>query len=223
MKITAEQLRAYSPNLSPERSFLLADLMNKICPLYKINSFDIFHDFIANVVHECSHFENYTENLNYSVDALIKKFGRHRISLADANKYGRITGKQKADQQAIANTIYGGRWGRLNLGNIKPYDGWFFRGSGAIQNTGRAMFTKFCQYMGRVHNMSKTPEQMAELLRTDDFFAIHNACWVFSIEKKLNDEAERDEIARIRREINGGEFGLQEVIALTKKAEAIFK
>lgn len=80
------------------------------------------------------------ENLNYSVSGLLKSFGRHRISAADARKYGR-SGPRKADQVAIANIIYGGKWGRDNLGNTEPGDGWRFRGGGLPQTTGRRNFT----------------------------------------------------------------------------------
>lgn len=83
------------------------------------------------------------ESLNYSVDALISKFSRDRISIEDARRYGRndATG-QKANQQAIANCIYGGAWGLKNLGNTQPNDGWWFRGRSWPQLTGRANYTK---------------------------------------------------------------------------------
>lgn len=82
------------------------------------------------------------ENLNYSVDGLLKTFGRHRISEADARRYGRAGGRP-ANQEAIANIIYGGEWGRVNLGNTQPGDGWRFRGGGLAQITGRANYGKF--------------------------------------------------------------------------------
>jgi putative chitinase len=95
------------------------------------------------------------ENLNYSVQALIKKFGRHRISVAEAEKYGRKGGRP-ADQRAIANTIYGGEWGRDNLGNTEPDDGWLFRGGGLAQITGRTNFTKF--------GMASDPDRSGDLI-----------------------------------------------------------
>lgn len=82
------------------------------------------------------------ENLNYSVDGLLKTFGRHRISEADVRKYGR-SGLRPANQPAIANLIYGGEWGRENLGNTKPTDGWDMRGRGLVQITGRANYAKY--------------------------------------------------------------------------------
>lgn len=93
--------------------------------------------FLANVAVESSRLSTLVENLNYSVDALLSKFGRHRISESDARAYGRAPGRQ-ANQQAIANRIYGGDWGRKNLGNTQTGDGWLFRGQGALQSTGRA-------------------------------------------------------------------------------------
>lgn len=92
--------------------------------------------FLANVAVESGRLSSVVENLNYSVEALLSKFGRHRISEADAQAFGRAPGRQ-ANQQAIANAIYGGEWGRKNLGNTKPGDGWLFRGQGLLQTTGR--------------------------------------------------------------------------------------
>jgi putative chitinase len=94
--------------------------------------------FLANVGHESLGLKKTVENLNYRSSALISQFGRHRISIADANRYGRSAdGSRPANQEEIANCIYGGPWGRLNLGNTQPGDGWKFRGEGLLQYTGR--------------------------------------------------------------------------------------
>ena len=81
------------------------------------------------------------ESLNYSVDGLLKTFGRHRISEADARRYGRH-GSRPANQVAIANCVYGGEWGLENLGNTQPNDGWNLRGGGQAHTTGRRNFEK---------------------------------------------------------------------------------
>lgn len=86
-------------------------------------------------------YEPVSENLNYSVAALTSKFP-NRISVSDAQKYGR-SAMQPANQEAIANTIYGGSWGRENLGNTQPGDGWNYRGRGLTQITGRRNYAKF--------------------------------------------------------------------------------
>lgn len=82
------------------------------------------------------------ENMNYSVNGLLKTFGRHRISEADARRLGR-SGNRPADQPAIANIVYGGEWGRKNLGNTEPGDGWRFRGGSLPQITGRRNYSLF--------------------------------------------------------------------------------
>lgn len=86
-------------------------------------------------------YEPLSENLNYSFAALTSKFP-NRISVADAQKYGR-SATQPANQEAIANTIYGGNWGKENLGNTQPGDGWKYRGRGLTQITGRRNYANF--------------------------------------------------------------------------------
>lgn len=94
------------------------------------------------------------ESLNYSVDGLLKTFGRHRISEADARRLGRTTGRP-ADQQGIANVIYGGKWGANNLGNTQAGDGWAYRGRGLVQITGRANYAKY--------GLSASPDAASEI------------------------------------------------------------
>lgn len=98
---------------------------------------------IATAFHETGGtFNPGKESLNYSVSALKSKFSRERISLVDADKYGRKAG-QKANQSAIANLIYGGAWGLRQLGNRLIGDGWRFIGRGLVQLTGRRNYEIF--------------------------------------------------------------------------------
>lgn len=154
---------------------------------------------------ESAGYTRLSESLNYSVEGLLKTFGRHRISAADCERYGR-TPTRKADQEAIANRVYGGDWGRKNLGNTQPGDGWRFRGSGFKQNTGRA----------NIEETGFTPEQ----LRTDvvaaakaaaQFFAKHG-CIPF---------ARADDVPGLTKRINGGANGLPERVAATKAAKTV--
>lgn len=82
------------------------------------------------------------ENLNYSVEGLLSTFGRHRITEAEARLYGRAPGRP-ANKRGIANAIYGGEWGRKNLGNTQPNDGFDMRGRGLPMITGRGNYEKF--------------------------------------------------------------------------------
>lgn len=113
------------------------------------------------------------ENLNYSVTGLLKSFNRRRISDADARRLGRKPGDgalSAARQAEIANTIYGGPWGRENLGNTLPGDGALFLGRGYVQITGRTNYERAAAATGYplVGNPDLTmrPDIAAEILRS---------------------------------------------------------
>lgn len=150
--------------------------------------------FIAQLDHE-SGLKPISENLNYSTDSLIRMFGRHRISIEDAERYGRNT-YHKANQEMIANSIYGGKWGFDNLGNKDIGDGWKFRGRGFIQLTGRANY----KAMGYEVN----PDA---LLNEAD--ALIAALWYWN-NKGINRYADVDNIRGVTAAINGGYNGLED-------------
>lgn len=227
MLLSGEILKKLAPALSVEQALSYANLYNTICPVYGINTADIFHEFIANDIHESAGLTKFVEGLNYQYEALLKLFGRHRISAENAYNFGRIRLKngtiRPANQQAIANTIYGGAWGLANLGNKQQGDGWMFRGSGEMQITGRGNITKFATWYNKLKGTSYTPEQMADLLRTNKELSTHAACWIFSIEKKLNQAAINDKDLYIRTMINGGTFGMSNVLRITTLARQLIK
>ena len=150
-------------------------------------------------------FSTLVESLNYSVEGLRATFGPHRISDADCERYGRKPG-QPASQEAIANIVYGGDWGRRNLGNTEPGDGWRNRGSGVIQQTGRA----------NIEASGYTPEE----LRTDigkacdaaaDFFVSHGCIA----------PAKNDDVRGVTLKVNGGLMALPERIKRTQEAKGL--
>lgn len=165
-------------------------------------------DWLANVLHESAMLESLSENLNYSTDALISLFGRHRISIEDAQKYGR-NASHPANQRGVANSIYGGPWGRENLGNVHPDDGWDYRGAGLIQVTGRANFA----YLQKVTGLPLL--ENPDILRKPGPAAISVAiAWW---EGKIPDSVIGN-IPRTRKAVNGGNNGLAHVTDLTGKA-----
>lgn len=92
-----------------------------------------------------------TESLNYSPEGLVATFGRHRISEADAKRLGRKPGEGPLPmerQWQIGNILYGGDWGKTNLGNTEPDDGWNFRGRGMDHCTGRQNYLKTGEAIG---------------------------------------------------------------------------
>lgn len=137
-------------------------------------------EFLGTVYYESNYLSTLGENLNYTCDALLKRFSRKRISYADAMKYGRSQA-HPAYQEAIANCIYGGQWGKENLGNYLPGDGWHYRGQGAIQLTGRENWEKFGQYLQRP-DIGNNPG----MVHTSPLLACHTAGWFWSKLKNLN-------------------------------------
>lgn len=209
-----------APKMPPELAISVSDMLNTICPAYGIDSFDILHEFVANLLVESNEFTTLEENMNYAEGTLLKMF-RNRISKLEAFTYGR-NAHHKADKAAIANIIYGGDWGRKNLGNTMRDDGFRFRGSGPIQITGRRNVTAFTEFYNNKFNTDHTPEQMAELLRTDLRMGIHSACWFFAVAKDLEKLAINDEMRKIVERINGGFNGMDDRQRYYERAKARF-
>lgn len=164
-------------------------------------------DWLANILHESDMLETLSENLNYKTSALISRFGRHRISIEDSQRYGR-NADHPADQRAIANCIYGGAWGRENLGNIGPDDGWKYRGAGLIQATGLVNM-KFLEGITGLPLVANP-----DLLRRPgpESIKVAIAWW----EGKVPDSV-IGSIPRTRKAVNGGDNGLAHVTDMTNR------
>ena len=169
------------------------------CVRWGIDTFREVCSFLANINEETAGLTLLEESLNYSVEALISKFGRHRISIADANKFGRGNG-HPANQQALANILYGGEWGLKNLGNKLPGDGWKFKGYGPKQLTGRRNQSDFAEAVGM------SVEDVPAYVRTP-VGGMMSAGWFWK-SHDLDAKAATPGLEDDRRAINGGTFGL---------------
>lgn len=171
-------------------------------PDYQIVTLHRVAQWLAQMGHESGDLRTTTENLNYRVSALTAMFG-NRISAADAARFGRNdqTG-QRANQEAIANIIYGGEWGRRNLGNTQPGDGWKFRGRGLIQVTGRHNYATCSLALYGNTILLDEPEILAE---PDG--AVRSACWFWNT-RNLNAPADVQDTRTVTRLINGGTTSL---------------
>ncbi|MHA7823699.1 glycoside hydrolase family 19 protein [Chryseobacterium arthrosphaerae] len=155
--------------------------------------------FFAQADHE-SGLKPKVENLNYSVDGLLKNFGSHRITHTQAYDYGR-SANHAANQQAIANIIYGGNWGRSNLGNTQPGDGWKFRGRGIFQITGRSNYlqlTNWAKSKGFAVDYVENPD-----LHLNESDSIIAAVWYWNV-KGVNNFADQDNVLAVSKIINLG-------------------
>lgn len=152
MQITEEQMRAFVG----EAGVIFTQPLNDAAKRWGIlEPLQVAH-WLTQFSYETQGFTRMRESLNYSAEALWVKFGPHRISEEDAFKYGR-TQQHPADQMEIGNRIYGGEWGRLNLGNTAPGDGWRFIGRGP-GITGRANYHKASQALYNDETLIYRPE-----------------------------------------------------------------
>lgn len=217
MTITLKQLNKATPQIVGVRGQLIVDAVNDIFPLYGVNEREEVAALLSNLFHESAYLTRFEENLNYSIKGLLNTFSRARISVSQCNAYGRIDGKRPANKSAIANTVYGGAWGKTNLGNTQPNDGWELRGAGGLQLTGRFVLSAFTHYYNKRFDTFITIQKMAEMLRQpyNIKLTMHAACWFVSIYKNLLPLATNT--AKFRKGINGGNLGLDEVTKIYNK------
>lgn len=200
--ITPATLRAACPERSPNDLAPLVPLIAAACDKFEMNTIRRVAAFVSQMAHEAQ-LKPKNESLNYSVEALLSRFGRHRISAADARRLGRKPGEPGlsiARQAEIANLIYGGEFGRTHLGNTQPNDGWLFRGTGPLQNTGRDNATRLAK------SLCKTLDETIAFMRTEAG-GIMAAAWFWE-ENDINRLADTPGVADETRKINGGENGL---------------
>jgi putative chitinase len=202
--------------LAPQSILLYRKAFDNAEPIfsqYGINScaLRVAH-FLAQILHESGGFRLSSESLNYSVDGLLATFGK-RITREQARALGR-TSSQAADQQGIAEAVYGGAWGKKNLGNLVYGDGWRFRGRGPIQLTGRANYQKFGEALGL--DLVASPE-----LAIDPRYVLQIPALYWS-QRGCNELADHDDLRAVTKAINGGAIGLAERAAWLKKTKAVF-
>jgi putative chitinase len=101
------------------------------------------------------------ESLHYSVQALITLYAPRRISIADAEKFGRTPGRA-ANQVEIGNRIYGGSFGKSDLGNDQPGDGFTYRGRGMDHCTGRRNYGKSGADVGIGTQLLANPDKLLD-------------------------------------------------------------
>jgi putative chitinase len=164
--------------------------------------------FIAQIGHESMSFERLRESLNYSAAALVPQFGKHRITQQQASALGR-TDHQPANQEAIANLVYGGAWGLEYLGNRSPGDGWKYRGRGLPQITGLSNYLACGKAL-------KIDLVLCPQLLEQDEYAARSAAWFFASKGCLK---HTDNVGAVTRIINGGSNGLADRRNRYKKAK----
>lgn len=185
--LTEEKLRKIIPNAKEIQYW--CQLIQKHLPPAYINTDDRIAMFLAQTHHESAGFTILRENLNYSSTSLQKVFRKY-FTPELAEKYNR-------KPEMIANRVYASRMGN---GDEASGDGWKFRGRGLIQITGKNNYVALAEFLniGVGECVSYLEDQEG---------ALHSAVWYWNV-NKLNSCADRKDIVRSTKIINGGENGL---------------
>lgn len=155
--------------------------------------------FLAQCAHESGNFEHVEENLNYSLDGLLRVFPKY-FNTQNVAPYVR-------QPVEIASRVYADRMGN---GSEESCDGWYFRGRGYIQLTGKDNYEKFGA--GTSDNLVDHPELVATK------YPLLSAAWFWTVEKRLNEladlGADQQVVADITKKVNGGYKGLENRLKL---------
>lgn len=213
--IDASLLKLVAPALSDADAAAWAAAIRKACAANEINTIRRVAAFVGQTAVESQGYTRRRESLNYSVAGLLSGFGRHRISAEDAKRLGRNPNEQRLPeerQRQIANLLYGGEFGRTQLGNTQPDDGWVFRGTGPIQVTGRGNMTRFAQAIGMP--LDKALEYAATLEG-----GVAASAWFWEA-NDINRLADTPGVSDETKRINGGANALAERAAAFDKLVA---
>jgi putative chitinase len=172
-----------------------SNLLN-ILPEYDIDTSARVAAFMAQCGHESGGFTVMQENLNYSAKGLVGTFKKYFPTEAVAKQYERRP-------EMIANRVYANRMGN---GDEASGEGWYFRGRGIVQITGKNNYTKCSQSLFESNVLVENPDLLLEVE-----YAIHSACWFWSA-ARLNELADIGDIKTMTKRINGGYIGLEDRI-----------
>ncbi len=195
--LTIDALHAICPKANaPVWSPALEDA----CGEFDISTPQRLAAFLAQVAHESNGLTVFSENLNYSVDGLLKVFGKY-FTPTLALSYAR-------EPERIANRVYAMRLGN---GDEGTGDGWRYRGRGPIQLTGRENYRKAGTALGA--DLEANPDSVVAPL-----VGSRVAAWFWN-QRKLNPLADAGDFLQITKRINGGTNGLADREAYWAKAK----
>jgi putative chitinase len=152
-------------------------------------------------VHASGTFKYTKENLNYSVDAMMKVWPKRFPTEESAEPFAR-------NPKALAENVYFGR-----MGNDTKEKAGLYIGRGFLQLTGYNNTRAFAASMG-------VPEVLTDPSLLEEDYAMETAIWFFDENKLwgICDEGVNDDtIKRLTKRINGGYTGLDHRIKETNK------
>jgi len=170
--------------------------LQDVATKYMINTPLRMAHFLAQCSHESQQFTKTEENLNYSLEALLRVFPKY-FGPGNVERYVR-------KPMEIASRVYANRMGN---GDEASLEGWFYRGRGYMQLTGKDNYTAFDKEVPG--NLIVEPELVANT------YPLLSAAWFWN-SHSLNQVADQGDdqnvVANITKVINGGYNGLEDRI-----------
>jgi putative chitinase len=212
--ITTEVFRKLVPTIGPENASLWATAMEAARPHAGITKEREAAHWLGQMCHESGGFRIFEENLNYTAERLTKVWPTRFPSKEAAAPFA-------GNPKALGNKVYNGRMGN------KPDsdDGWYFRGRGPKQLTGRFNYTQFGQWLNSDVQDPIDIRLKPELLGGSKYGSL-SAAWFWKTNKinaaiaaQADDEAACMIVTKI---INGGRVGFAERWTWTKRAKVAF-
>ncbi|MEW8561534.1 MAG: glycoside hydrolase family 19 protein [Candidatus Thiodiazotropha sp.] len=202
MKTRVEMLKEMGVSSTDAEQYI--DDLELTLPKYGIaNSKVRLAHFFSQVLHESGCMRYDMENLNYSAKALRAVFGKYFKTKRQAEGYAR-------QPEKIANKVYANRMGN---GVESSGDGWKYRGRGLIQLTGKNNYRAFAKWIDDDRIMDD-PDLVASE------YAVHSAVFYWD-KNNLNKIADKDDVVRMTKRINGGTNGLAHRTELLTKAKGL--
>lgn len=175
-----------------------APILAPLCAATRIDTPARLARFLGNTTHETNGFRLLAEDLRYSAKRLTEVWPGRFPDLAAAAPFAH-------NPEALAEHVYGGR-----MGNVHPGDAYRFRDHGLLQTTGRDNYARLSLATGR------PIQALPEWLRTREGAA--SSAVSFWDWAGCNALADAEDDAGLRRRINGGLNGLDDVIRRTRQA-----
>lgn len=201
--ISKDQIKSIMKDVTTDNLEKYTNPINDTFEKYEINTSLRMAAFLSQIAHESNQLSDVSENLNYSVNGLLKVFPKYFRTVEEAQLFAR-------QPEKIANKVYANRMGN---GDEASGDGWRFRGRGAIQITGHDNYVLCGRELG--FDLMKQPEMLEKPIG-----AILSAGWFWNM-RGLNAFADRQEFETITKRINGGLNGLEERLMYYEIAKQI--
>lgn len=158
-------------------------------------------NFLGQTLHETALLEKLEENLNYSAKRIRELGARAKIG-SRWSELAKVADLVAGDPEAIANRLYGGRFG-----NMQPGDGWKYRGRGIPMCTFRDNYALVQRVTGL--SVLQNPDLLAQPLPA---LQAGIAWW----ERKVPDHILGDPEA-VSRVVSGGDIGMEDRLVLTER------